>query len=118
MERHEASAADLHQDKYIEDPKAHPYRDAEAAGHHRLGMITDKGPPALGGKCLASATLWFLRQILPGRTRRDLNPELDKEFGGYSILAPGGIISCQAPVELTQIFGYPGSADRSGFPRG
>jgi hypothetical protein len=29
MERHEASAADLHQDKDIEDPKAHPHQDEE-----------------------------------------------------------------------------------------
>ena len=90
IEMHEASAADLHHDKYIEDLKTDGNRDEEVTGQHGPGMIANEGHPSLGGDRVASPVLRILRQILPDRTRRDPNPELDQEFGGYSFLTPGG----------------------------
>ena len=115
IEMHEASAGYLHHDKHLDELKADANRDEEITSQHAVGMIADKCHPSLGGDRVASAAFRILRQILPDRARRDLNPKHDKEFGGYSFLPLGGIISSHGADELTKVFGNPGSADGSRF---
>src|SRR5262249_12646182 len=45
-----------------------------------------------------------------------LDPQFQEKFRRDAGLTPGRIIPCHCQDELTQIFGNPGSADRSGFP--
>jgi hypothetical protein len=61
---HQASAAYLHHDKYIEDVKADRDGDEKVTGQHALGMIANKSHPALRGNRLASTSLRVLQQIL------------------------------------------------------
>ena len=113
---HDSPSAHLHDDKNINDAESGSYQDEEVTGQHGLGMIANKGHPSLGGNRVAPTAVRILRQILPDRTRRDLNPKLDQELGCYSLLTPGGIISRHGQDELPEVLGNPGSADLSRFP--
>src|SRR2546428_8179196 len=76
-EMHEASAADLHHDKYIEDLKADGHRDEEVTGNHRFGMIADKVHPLLDGTTrrrpsfgFSSKYFWTVRVTLEFQASR------------------------------------------------
>ncbi|HEX2521636.1 MAG TPA: hypothetical protein VHP35_05870 [Terriglobia bacterium] len=116
IEMHEASTTDLHHHKHIDELKADGDGDEEITGQHALGMIANKGHPALGGRRLASTSFRILQQIFLDRPSRHLDSQLQEELSGDAGLAPGRIVSGHGQDEVTKIFGNPGSADRSGFP--
>ena len=53
----------LHDQKYINDPKADGDGDEEITGQHRLGMVADESHPALGWNPTAAAAIRILQQI-------------------------------------------------------
>ena len=116
IEMDESSRAHLHDHKHIDDVKADGDRDEEVTGQHALGMIANEGHPALGWNPLASTTLRILQQILLNGAGRHLDSQFQEKFRCDAGLAPGRIVPGHGQDELTQIFGNPGSADRSGFP--
>ena len=56
-----------HQD--VEQAKGRRDHDAEVTGNNRLGMVVDKGPPALGWNAFPPTVIRVLRQVLPHGVR-------------------------------------------------
>ena len=96
IEMHEASAADLHHHKHIDELKADGDGDEEITSQHSLRMIANKGHPALGGHRLASTSFRILQQIFLDRPSRHLNSQLQEEFSRDASLAPVGLSRAMA----------------------
>ncbi len=63
----------FHDHKDVEEAKGRGDHHAEVTGDECLGMIADKGPPALGWSVFPPAAIQVLGQVLPtvrGDTRR------------------------------------------------
>src|SRR4029453_19214348 len=55
----------FHDHKDIEETKGRRHHHAEVTGDDGLGMIPNKGPPALGWSACPSAAIQGLRQVFP-----------------------------------------------------
>lgn len=85
----QSPASDLHHDKDTEDSERRGHRDAEVAGHDGLRVVPNEGGPSLPGRATPSPT-GPAGQAAHG-ARRDAKAELDEEFRGNPLLAPGGV---------------------------
>src|SRR5215831_6067287 len=105
---------DLHDDEDVEGTECGGDHHEEVAGHHDLGMVADKGQPAL---------FWVRRapwnvsmQVLADGARGDLNGQLELQLIANAFLSPGRILCGHPPDESGQILGDLRSAHRPGFP--
>ena len=69
IEMQESSRAHFHQDKHIDHPKVDRDGDEKITSQHALGMIANKGRPALGWSGPPSTVVHILRQIFLDRAR-------------------------------------------------
>src|SRR5215467_1206322 len=94
---------DLHDDEDVEGTECGGDHHEEVAGHHDLGMVADKGQPALFGVRRAPWTVSM--QVLADGARGDLHGQLQVQLVGDAFLSPGRILRGHLPGESAQILG-------------
>jgi hypothetical protein len=68
IEVQDSTPAQFHENEHIQDTESGCDHDEEVTGHHRLGVITNEGQPALAQIGLPAGVL---AQILADRARRN-----------------------------------------------
>src|SRR5215472_17416627 len=81
---------DLHDDEDVEGTECGGDHHEEVAGHHDLGMVADKGQPALFGGRRVPWTVSM--QVLADGAWGDPNSELQLQLIGDAFLTPGRIL--------------------------
>ena len=84
----DAAGADLHHDQHVEYLEVGGHHRAEIGGDDRSGVVTDEGRPAL----VAARAPAPARQVLPDRSWRDCEPELEEQLGGDALFAPARVL--------------------------
>jgi hypothetical protein len=76
----------FHDDKDIEEPRGRRDHDAEVARDDRLGLIADKGPPALERDTVVATTVEVLGHILAPGAWRHAEAKRQEQFVGDPLL--------------------------------
>ena len=108
------AGSDLHYNEDVEGTECGGDHHEEVAGHHDLGMVADKGQPALFRVRRAQWTVSM--EVLAHGARGDLNGQLELQLIGDAFLSPGGILCGHLLDESAQILGDLRPAYRPGFP--
>jgi len=77
--------------------------DTGVAGQYSFRMIANKGRPAL---IFARMSLWVFWHIFSYGTRCYANTQLEQQFIGNAILAPGRITQGQLTDQTPKLYGY------------
>ena len=99
---------DLHDDEDVEGTECGGNHHEEVAGHHDLGMVADKGQPALFRVRRAHWTVSM--EVLADGARGDLNGQLELQLIGDAFLSPGRILCGHLADESAQVLGQARSA--------
>jgi len=108
------SCSQLQDHEYIKDTETSRDHNEEVACQDHLGVVADKGQPAL--LRIGSPPRATLAQILLYGTRRYSNSELQFQFIGNALLSPSRILSAHLPDQLTKIPGEARASDRLRLP--
>ena len=101
----EPPAGMLNDHKHVEYAKRRRDHHTEVTGHYALGMIADERGPALGLMILTLTSHAVARYVFAHRSRRDLQTELEPQFIGDPLLAPGWVIAGHLSNERLQLSG-------------
>src|SRR5215469_3362739 len=83
------AGSDLHDDEDVEGAEAGGDHHEEVTGHHGLGMMADKGQPALFRLWRPHWTVSM--EVLPDGAWGNLNGQRQVQLVGDAFLSPGGI---------------------------
>ena len=108
----DSARTDFNRDKYVNDPEGGGDGNKEVAGDNGLRVIPNEGRPAL----VSCATGPVGCEIFANRSRRDANPQLQREFIRNLFLAPGRILMPHLPDQFAQVLGHRRSSRSSRLP--
>jgi len=105
----DAARTDLQHDENVQDSEAAGHRHEEVAGQDGVRVIPDEGRPPLSGSTAAPRP--EVPEIPSDRARRDRESQLQAQFIGQTLLAPGRVCPRNGDDQSLQI-------DRNSRPAG
>jgi len=89
--------------KHVKQLESRARDDAEVAGNNRLGVVLEKGGPALIAAGVAGRHGGQLWQILPDRARRHEQAEFQQQLVSNALLAPRGILASHPADQMLEL---------------
>src|SRR5215471_4514013 len=93
----------FHHDKHGEEAKGGRDDHAEVTRDDRLGMIADKGAPAVRCRALAWPPVERLRHVSTPGAGRPPQAQLQQQFIGHALLPPGRVVTSHLADERLQL---------------
>jgi hypothetical protein len=93
----------FHDDKHTQEAEAGGDHHTEITVHYCLGMMTDKGPPALGRNAFSSTVLQALRHAFAYGPKRHAQAKFQQKLVRHVLLAPGQVIAGHETNECLQL---------------
>jgi len=108
-----SAGADFHRHKDIENAERSGHGHEEVARNDNLRVVANEGRPALIASWRARM---FLTEILPDRSRRNLDSEFKQQFVGDALFAPRRILAGQRSDDLSEVSRQRGTTAFSRLP--
>lgn len=109
----QAALSYLHGDEHVKHAETGGHHGEEIAGDDGLGVVADKGVPALRGR---SAWAAQVAQVAAHGSWRDLDAQLQGQFIGDAMFAPGGVVVRHLADEGLEVLGQRRTASPTRFP--
>src|ERR1019366_8328567 len=93
----------FHDHQHVKKSESGARDDAEVAGDDGLGVILEKGCPTLVAARTTGRCGWRLWQILPDRTRRHAQAELQQQFVCNALLTPRGVLASNPADQMLEL---------------
>jgi len=93
--------AQVHDHEYVENLEPQRHCHGKVAGHHRLGVVSHEGHPALGVASMAG--FQFFGSIGADRPWRNVDAEFQSQFRCDPALTPGGVLSNHLRDECAKV---------------
>ena len=105
----------FHHHKDVEEMKGRRHHHTDITGDDRLGMVADKGPPALGRHAVMTPVIQAVGEVLAYRPGRHPQAKLEQQFIGKALLAPRWTVTSHAANQRLHVR-WDGRSARTGLP--